>query len=75
MSVESLGNIRQECESLREELRVLSEKLLKQHDAALESQVLKICFSSERIVWLFSVSFYYIRFIYSYWKAELFIIN
>ena len=39
MSVESLNNMRQECESLREELRVLSEKLLKQHDAALESQV------------------------------------
>lgn len=39
MSVDSLNNMRQECESLREELRVLSEKLLKQHDAALESQV------------------------------------
>ena len=39
MSVGSLNNMRQECESLREELRVLSEKLLKQHDAALESQV------------------------------------
>ncbi len=41
MSVDSLSNMRQECESLREELRVLSEKLLKQHDAALESQVLR----------------------------------
>ena len=39
MSVDSLNNMRQECESLREELRVLSEKLLKQHDTALESQV------------------------------------
>ncbi|CAB3979175.1 Hypothetical predicted protein [Paramuricea clavata] len=38
MSVGSLSNMRQECETLREELRVLSEKLLKQHDAALESQ-------------------------------------
>ena len=41
MNVESLSNMKQECESLREELRVLSEKLLKQHDAALESQVIK----------------------------------
>ena len=39
MSVESLNNMKEECESLREELKVLSEKLLKQHDAALESQV------------------------------------
>ena len=45
MSVDSLSNMRQECESLREELRVLSEKLLKQHDAALESQVLRILLS------------------------------
>lgn len=42
MSVESLSSMRQECESLREELRVLSEKLLKQHDAALDSQVLHV---------------------------------
>ena len=39
MTAENLNNMKQECESLREELRVLSEKLLKQHDAALESQV------------------------------------
>jgi hypothetical protein len=42
MSVGSLSNMRQDCETLREELRVLSEKLLKQHDAAMESQVLNI---------------------------------
>lgn len=41
MTSETLNNMKQECESQREELRVLSEKLLKQHDAALESQVWK----------------------------------
>ena len=52
MSVESLSNMKQECDSLREELRVLSEKLLKQHDAALESQVLRMYFhlASKRTV-------------------------
>lgn len=39
LTVSNLTNMRQECEALREELRVLSEKLLKQHDAALDSQV------------------------------------
>lgn len=38
LAVNNLNSMRQECDTLREELRVLSEKLLKQHDAALESQ-------------------------------------
>ena len=39
MSIETLANSRLERESLREEIKVLSAKLLKQHDAALDSQV------------------------------------